>query len=157
VDILRHGKDEFVNTAQGNLVALDMDRSTWIRNKYPKDKNVRFTWCYVCYVDRHVYEALQAVGPMTPSSLRFSHLVEQSLANETNLPIRLRKTELEAMDDRVERLLDCFDSCIGRYGRENVLLDVQRPFSLQGWVKYLLDHSENQDSYLRNVVNVEVS
>ena len=48
VGILKWGKDEFISP-EGDLIALDLDRSKYYLTRNPRANNMNFTWCLGLY------------------------------------------------------------------------------------------------------------
>eukprot|EP01095_Lingulamoeba_sp_RSL-Kostka_P010030 TRINITY_DN3527_c0_g1_i1.p1 TRINITY_DN3527_c0_g1~~TRINITY_DN3527_c0_g1_i1.p1 ORF type:complete len:451 (+),score=121.21 TRINITY_DN3527_c0_g1_i1:23-1375(+) len=144
VDILRHGKDEFV-TKTGDLVSLDLDRSRFKPGRFLKSHQTNYTWCYTCFLSQQVYDTFQAIGPSQPIPYRLSSLLKVSLKYEDIFENLYNPKMGLALDDRVEQLLSCIDECIDELGENNVLLNVPRPDSNKEIVKYYVTHSQYKD------------
>jgi len=145
VNVLRHGKDEFITQGDGTLVSLDLDRSRFSSTPELKDPAVNYTWCYTCYMDKWTYDTLSHVGPSQPEQKRLGYLMKEMLELEPINNKLWNRRMAEALDRRVERLLECIDSCIDKYGAENVLIDQVPPMSTKEIVSYFVLNSEYKD------------
>jgi hypothetical protein len=143
IRILRHGKDEFV-TKQGHLVSLDLDRSLF--GVSPELRSINYTWCYTCYMDQWVYDTFQAVGPSQPAQNRLGFLMRDMLALEDIFEGLWDNRLSNSLDHRVEKLLECIDDCIDRYGRQNVLIDHRHhKMTTREIVEWLVRNSDYQN------------
>jgi hypothetical protein len=142
VDILRHGKDEFV-TPEADLISLDLDRSKFLYLRSITSPNVNFTWCFTCNMDRWVYETLNSVSshPDVPPESRLSNLLKISLSKEELFPDAYTAQIGYYLDQRVESLLQCVTHCIKVYGESEVLLAETKPTS-KSLVRYYVQNSE---------------
>lgn len=141
VNILRHGKDEFI-TREGDLVSLDLDRSRFKTTAPLRASDINYTWCYVCYMDKWVYDTFQAIGPNQPADFKLGALMKEMLSHE-DLFNNLFDSRLGvALDQRVSMLLECVDQCIQQYGRDNVILDQTRALSNREIVEWFVRNSE---------------
>ena len=145
INILRHGRDEFI-TKHGNLVSLDLDRSRYSSTKPITSPAVNFTWCHTCYMDRWIYDTFQAVGPKQPQTGRLGYLMKEVLSHEEIFRDIWDAKMGDALDTRVEMLLNCIDDCIYRYGEKNVLLNEPKDsMTAKELVTYFVTHSEYKD------------
>lgn len=141
INILRHGKDEFV-TPEGDLVSLDLDRSRYAsNNKLPMDLSVNFTWCYTCYYDKWTVDTFRLIGPTAPPEFKIANLLNISLASEELYSNRIG----QALTVRVKTYLDCVDHCIDMYGRNTVLLEEEKYPQGRELVMWYVTHSEYKD------------
>jgi len=140
VNILRHGKDEFV-ARSGDLVALDLDRSK-IQSVTPIDSlKTNYSWCYSCYQSQEAYDAFTLTGPNASPEYRLGHLIAESIAFEELIPDLWNEYFSEAMDNRVAELLRCTDNCIASWGKKNVLINEPRTMSDIDLVRYYVKNS----------------
>lgn len=145
VNVLRHGKDEFITQSDGHLVSLDLDRARFSSTPELKNPAVNYTWCYTCYMDKWAYDTLYHVGPIQPEEKRLGFLMKEMLELEPYYNKLWKRRTAEALDLRVERLLECIDDCIDRYGVENVLIDQTTPVPAKDIVAYFILNSEYKD------------
>lgn len=140
ISILRHGKDEFI-TLDGDLVSLDLDRSRFKTVSPLTAPSINYTWCYTCYMDEWVYDTFQAVGPSQPVDNRLGSLMKVMLSHEEIFTGLWDSSLQKALDSRVMMLLDCIDSCINTWGRNNVILNEPRTMTNKELVEYFVTHS----------------
>lgn len=141
VNILRHGKDEFV-LRSGDLLALDLDRSKILSTTAIDDVKYNYSWCSTCYMSKKVYLSFKALSPTTNFfDETLGALVGQSLSYEDVIPGLWNMDLSVALNFRVSEFLRCIDNCIRRYGEDNVLINVPRVMTDIELVRYYVSHS----------------
>jgi len=141
VNILRHGKDEFV-LRSGDLIALDLDRSKILSTTAIDDYKYNYSWCSTCYMSKKVYNSFKALAPnQNHFDNTLGALVGQSLSYEDVIPGLWNFDLSVALNFRVSEFLRCIDACIYQYGERGVLINVPREMTDLELVRYYVTHS----------------
>lgn len=101
----------------GELMTVDLDRACFTKLDSHYDIN-KLTLCYICKIDQKTLETLQdAVEEKTLSTT-----LQHSLLFD-DFQITFSKSEAKRLQIRVtEYLENCFDTCVLKYGLQNVIL-----------------------------------
>ena len=99
------------------LIALDLDRASL--DDFRTTSNKRLSACMLCRVWKSTYQQLEQIKNNLSG---FSHAVQLVCSVDPNNPFLFR-SQVRTLEDRLKDLFDCVQSCIDRYGMDQVIVD----------------------------------